>query len=193
MRKTIDMMFGTSLNHHVMGGYEFLMQNCSWSTFCSQTSHWINRIKPDKRGDRICIFGFSRGAYTARALAGMIEKVGLLPAGNHQQVPFAYKMFKNKTRKGWELSQGFKNTFSTEVKIDFMGVWCVLVILFQKIFRFNIAFQGYRLECRAYNTSHPSFHLWQSHRQSLPTCTFARWTPGQVPCQSVAVACLPWT
>lgn len=23
----------------------------------------------------------------------MIEKVGLLPAGNHQQVPFAYKMY----------------------------------------------------------------------------------------------------
>ena len=35
----------------------------------------------------------STGAYTARALAGMIEKVGLLPAGNHQQVPFAYKMY----------------------------------------------------------------------------------------------------
>lgn len=29
----------------------------------------------DQAGDRICIFGFSRGAYTARALAGMIQKV----------------------------------------------------------------------------------------------------------------------
>ena len=29
----------------------------------------------DKAGDRICIFGFSRGAYTARGLAGMIHKV----------------------------------------------------------------------------------------------------------------------
>ncbi len=29
----------------------------------------------DKEGDKICIFGFSRGAYTARALAGMIHKV----------------------------------------------------------------------------------------------------------------------
>lgn len=47
----------------------------------------------DRTGDKICIFGFSRGAYTARALAGMIEKVGLLPPGNHQQVPFAYKMY----------------------------------------------------------------------------------------------------
>ena len=29
----------------------------------------------DQVGDKICIFGFSRGAYTARALAGMIQKV----------------------------------------------------------------------------------------------------------------------
>ncbi len=31
----------------------------------------------DTRGDKICIFGFSRGAYTARALAGMLQKVRL--------------------------------------------------------------------------------------------------------------------
>jgi uncharacterized protein (DUF2235 family) len=29
----------------------------------------------DRAMDKICIFGFSRGAYTARALAGMIHKV----------------------------------------------------------------------------------------------------------------------
>jgi uncharacterized protein (DUF2235 family) len=40
----------------VMGGYRFLMQN------------YLS-------GDRICLFGFSRGAYTARALAGMLFKV----------------------------------------------------------------------------------------------------------------------
>lgn len=51
-------------------------------------------------GDRICIFGFSRGAYTARALAGMIEKVGLLPSGNHQQVPFAYRMYMQDDEEG---------------------------------------------------------------------------------------------
>jgi uncharacterized protein (DUF2235 family) len=31
----------------------------------------------DRAMDKICIFGFSRGAYTARALAGMIHKVGV--------------------------------------------------------------------------------------------------------------------
>lgn len=54
----------------------------------------------DREGDRICILGFSRGAQTSRALAGMIEKVGLLPAGNRQQVPFAYKMYTNDNEFG---------------------------------------------------------------------------------------------
>lgn len=39
------------------------------------TSSQTKTSDPDKRGDKICIFGFSRGAYTARALAGMVHKV----------------------------------------------------------------------------------------------------------------------
>ncbi|KAF8829500.1 hypothetical protein HHX47_DHR3000528 [Lentinula edodes] len=52
LHKAADMMVGIHLNAHVMTGYEFLMQNY-------------------KIGDKICIFGFSRGAYIARALAGI--------------------------------------------------------------------------------------------------------------------------
>ena len=69
-----------------------------YSTQCLLTLFF----SPDKHNsaDKICIFGFSRGAYTARALAGLIEKVGLLPAGNHQQVPFAYKMYMKDDEEG---------------------------------------------------------------------------------------------
>ncbi|KAJ8487602.1 hypothetical protein ONZ51_g4075 [Trametes cubensis] len=87
--KLLDEMIAWNLSSHVQGGYEFLMQNY-------------------QAGDKICLFGFSRGAYTARAVAGMVHKVGLLPACNHQQVPFAYKMF---------------TPFSIDVHIDFIGVW----------------------------------------------------------------------
>ncbi|THH03449.1 hypothetical protein EW145_g6243 [Phellinidium pouzarii] len=104
LSKTLDAMIAIDLNHHVMGGYEFLMENY-------------------KEGDKICIFGFSRGAYTARALAGMIHKVGLLPNGNHQQVPFAYRMYMKDDAKGWEQSVLFKKTFSMDVDIEFVGVW----------------------------------------------------------------------
>ncbi|KAF8625955.1 hypothetical protein AX17_006680 [Amanita inopinata Kibby_2008] len=104
LSKMLDEMFAWNLNAHVMSGYEFLMQNYV-------------------AGDKICIFGFSRGAYTARSLAGMIHKVGLLPADNFQQVPFAYKMFTRADTVGWEQSNAFKQAFSVDVPIEFIGVW----------------------------------------------------------------------
>ncbi|KAF8879289.1 hypothetical protein BD779DRAFT_1447039 [Infundibulicybe gibba] len=102
--KSLDEAVAWNLDAHVIGGYEFLMQNYT-------------------AGDRICIFGFSRGAYTARSLAGMIHKVGLLPACNHQQVPFAYKMFTRTDEVGWQQSNSFKKAFSIDVDIEFIGVW----------------------------------------------------------------------
>ncbi|KAK7060127.1 hypothetical protein VNI00_000891 [Paramarasmius palmivorus] len=44
-------------------------------------------------GDRIFLFGFSRGAYQVRALSAMIEKVGLIHRGNEAQIPFAYDLY----------------------------------------------------------------------------------------------------
>ncbi|KIL66936.1 hypothetical protein M378DRAFT_9939 [Amanita muscaria Koide BX008] len=102
--KVFDEMLAWNLDSHVMGGYEFLMQN------------YI-------AGDKICIFGFSRGAYTAQSLAGMVHKVGLLPADNHQQIPFAYKMYTRTDSVGWDQSNAFKKAFSIDVRIEFLGVW----------------------------------------------------------------------
>ncbi|KAI0333978.1 hypothetical protein GY45DRAFT_1243335 [Cubamyces sp. BRFM 1775] len=108
--QVMDEMFAWHLDAHVQDGYEFLMQNY-------------------QAGDKISLFGFSRGAYTARALAGMVHKaspitsVGLLPACNHQQVPFAYKMFTRDDELGWKQSTSFKKAFSIDVDIDFIGVW----------------------------------------------------------------------
>ncbi|KAK7034621.1 hypothetical protein VNI00_012262 [Paramarasmius palmivorus] len=103
--KNLDAAIAWNLHSHVMDGYEFLMQNYT-------------------EGDRICIFGFSRGAYTARSLAGMIHKVGILPACNHQQIPFAYKMYTaESTKENDEQASEFKATFSTDVDIEFVGVW----------------------------------------------------------------------
>ncbi|KAK0435300.1 hypothetical protein EV421DRAFT_1740357 [Armillaria borealis] len=102
--KTLDLLIACSLDAHVMDGYQFLMQNY-------------------RAGDRICIFGFSRGAYTARSLAGMIHKVGLLTPDNRQQVPFAYKMYTRTDEIGWCQSTAFKEAFCIDVPIEFVGVW----------------------------------------------------------------------
>ncbi|KAJ7464704.1 hypothetical protein B0H11DRAFT_72259 [Mycena galericulata] len=102
--KVLDEAFAIYLNAHVMAGYTFLMENYH-------------------SGDKICLFGFSRGSYTARALAGMLHKVGLLPRDNPEQVPFAFKMYQNTSAAGLKLAAGYKQTFCQTVHIEFMGIW----------------------------------------------------------------------
>jgi len=100
----LDEGFAWDISNHIIGGYNFLMQN------------W----QPD---DKISIFGFSRGAYTARALAGMLHKVGLLSRGNEEQIPFAFKMYANQDATGWDMSSAFKRTFCSDIYVDILGVW----------------------------------------------------------------------
>ncbi|KAI1813802.1 hypothetical protein GGS20DRAFT_551558 [Poronia punctata] len=71
---TVDQGFGITFDAHVMSGYRFLM-------------------KYYETGAKIYLFGFSRGAFTARFLARMIHTVGLLCKGNEEMVSFAYRLY----------------------------------------------------------------------------------------------------
>jgi uncharacterized protein (DUF2235 family) len=44
-------------------------------------------------GDEVVIFGFSRGAYTARALAGMLLRPGLMRPGSDNLLPYAVEKY----------------------------------------------------------------------------------------------------
>ena len=60
------------------------------------------------------------------SLAGMLEKVGLLPAFNNQQIPLAYKMYtsyKFADNAERRRIQEFKDTFGIPVEVKFMGLW----------------------------------------------------------------------
>jgi uncharacterized protein (DUF2235 family) len=72
--------FGAGLNGKLTGGYRFLME------------HW-------RAGDRIFIFGFSRGAYTARALAALLHLFGLLPPGSQNLLPYLMRKFMSSSRE----------------------------------------------------------------------------------------------
>lgn len=98
----LDLAIAWLLNDHVCDAYRFLMQYY-------------------KEGDEIFIFGFSRGAYSARVLAAMLYKVGLLGAGNEELVPFAWKMFARQMDK--DIYTGFRHTFARKVEVAFLGVW----------------------------------------------------------------------
>ncbi|KAI9463186.1 hypothetical protein BJY52DRAFT_1221680 [Lactarius psammicola] len=114
-QKLLNMAIANHLDAHIMG--------TSWLWIPDGKLNGILMLPPDRDKDKICIFGFSRGAYTARALAGMIHKVGLLPAGNSQQVPFAYQIYTKDDEEGWKQSRQFKEAFSIDVAVEFLGVW----------------------------------------------------------------------
>src|SRR5262245_49836813 len=68
--------FGYGLSENIADAYQYVMRT----------------FEPD---DRIFIFGFSRGAYTARALCGMLQMFGLLTRGNEGLIPYAIRLFKS--------------------------------------------------------------------------------------------------
>ncbi len=98
----LDLAIAYLLSTHVTDAYRFLMRYY-------------------QEGDKIFIFGFSRGAYTARAAAAMIYKVGLLTQGNEELIEFAWDMFKRDDNK--DLAEGFKKTFCRPVPLHFLGLW----------------------------------------------------------------------
>ncbi|KAH9994374.1 hypothetical protein F4779DRAFT_631776 [Xylariaceae sp. FL0662B] len=117
--KAKDSAVGSSFDHHVVGGYRFLMR-------------FYNP------GDEIYVFGFSRGAYVARFLAEMLDYVGLLSHGNEEMVAFAWKAFSQwqsrqsnhsveseaERREMYRFMKGFRETFSRPVKrIRFLGLF----------------------------------------------------------------------
>jgi uncharacterized protein (DUF2235 family) len=67
--------FGLGLFQNVVAAYRFLMFN-------------------HRPGDEIYIFGFSRGAFTARSLAGMIRKCGILNPDQTGKLDEALKLYR---------------------------------------------------------------------------------------------------
>lgn len=116
----LDQGIGVSFSKHLIAGYKFIMRYYS-------------------TGDHIYIFGFSRGAYTARFLAEMIHNIGLLSRGNEEMVPFAWSTFSRyqssrgnvpQSQDDRELErymQKFKTTFCRpDVGVHFLGLFdCV--------------------------------------------------------------------
>jgi uncharacterized protein (DUF2235 family) len=75
-------------------------------------------------GDRIFIFGFSRGAYTARCIAGMISRCGLLRPENLRFTPEAMAIYRR--RKTGARRMLLSNRYihpPSQVKIHVLGLW----------------------------------------------------------------------
>ncbi|KAH9080200.1 hypothetical protein EDB83DRAFT_954189 [Lactarius deliciosus] len=133
--RTLDVMFAWYLSEHNMDGYTFLIQNyhegdsvCIFGLFLriedsiSRKVHRIilwgvhsSRARRDAALHKVnCLLTV---AYRPR------EQVGLLSKDNHEQVSFAYKLYKFSSHKNSKLAIRFKKAYSREVPIEFLGVW----------------------------------------------------------------------
>jgi uncharacterized protein (DUF2235 family) len=73
-------------------------------------------------GDEIYLFGFSRGAYTVRSLAGMIYCSGLLNRPHINRAPEAYELYRNRDIKPKDKKAvNYREKFGDRVPITLLG------------------------------------------------------------------------
>jgi uncharacterized protein (DUF2235 family) len=78
-------------------------------------------------GDQLFFFGFSRGAFTVRSLAGFMNMVGLVQKGDDYWVPEVYGCYEQGQRPGSPQWKSAVSKFEYPVRpcppITFLGVW----------------------------------------------------------------------
>lgn len=121
--RTLGSALGFGVSENIADAYEFLME------------HY-------RVGDRIFIFGFSRGAYTARAIAGLIHVCGLLHRQDRNLVSYTIELYLTESAKAMKAAKKeekrtgkrprqldlsicdkFKSQFSRQPTIHFLGLW----------------------------------------------------------------------
>ena len=98
-------MFGSGLEKNIGDAYRFLIHNY-------------------EDGDQIWLFGFSRGAFTARSTAGLLRNSGLLQKIHADKFKCAFKLYRRRDVKPKsETAVKFRQEFARDVDIHFLGVW----------------------------------------------------------------------
>lgn len=99
---------GRGIHKNIVDGYRYIVQNYA-------------------AGDKIFLFGFSRGAYTVRALSGLINNCGILKRADARLIAQAWQMYKSpagKNHPDGKAAKKFRSDFSHQSrKVHFVGVW----------------------------------------------------------------------
>jgi uncharacterized protein (DUF2235 family) len=105
LERVLEGAVGEGIDDNIRSGYMFLAQN----------------YEP---GDGIYLFGFSRGAFTARSLAGFIGACGLLKRQKLGDIAAAWEYYrKADPRSPADFCQRCSSDCHTDLTIAFLGVW----------------------------------------------------------------------
>ena len=112
---------GAGINDHILDAYHFLANN--------YTAEYFDKAKNKNiPGDEIFIFGFSRGAFTARVLANLVIQLGLFrrhrlwmmrKAWNQYIINDGGASFKYFTEQLWKVDP----TCTRKARVKVLGVW----------------------------------------------------------------------
>jgi len=141
LRSVFEMGTGYGLDRDVLNAYKFL---------CDQY----------RDGDHIFLFGFSRGAYTVRVLAGMIYLIGLLREHQENFAEYALKAYKSASRSDdYQLAHDFSEVVLPQpVPVQFMGVWDTVASV---IVPRRLPFSKLRLEELPFTTDNPAIKVFR--------------------------------
>ncbi|OLZ59230.1 hypothetical protein AV521_45830 [Streptomyces sp. IMTB 2501] len=97
--------FGLGLSQNVVDAYRFLVDNYEPS-------------------DELYLFGFSRGAFTARSVAGLVRNCGVLRREDAGRLTEAWDLYRDRVEgPNGVASTLFRRAYAHEPRIRFIGVW----------------------------------------------------------------------
>jgi uncharacterized protein (DUF2235 family) len=123
---------------------------------------WLCKVY--QPGDRIFLFGFSRGAFTVRSLSGMIYHVGLMKSEYVSDVPLHYKRYRDWSKEVGNraesspdkravniIKESDKLHDKNQLRIHFLGVWDTVAALGIPLWGWS--FEVFRLRTAFHDTT----------------------------------------
>lgn len=105
-RKLTGKAFGIGISKNIQECYQFIFDNY-------------------QAGDRVYLFGFSRGAFTVRSLSGFINLFGMLPKSRPELIERAYRIYRtgDPAERKQKATAFLAQHHSMSCPIRFLGVW----------------------------------------------------------------------
>ena len=111
-RKVTGNGAGMGISRNIQECYQFIFENY-------------------EAGDRIYLFGFSRGAATIRSLSGFIHLFGILPESRQELIGKAYEIYRiaGREQRIREAGSFIRRHHTMWCRIKFLGVWDTVAAL----------------------------------------------------------------
>lgn len=109
LQRAFEGYTGTGTTENILEAYKFLIEK-----------------KYDASKDQLFLFGFSRGAFAVRSLAGLIRNCGVLRSDKQKLMKDAYEIYRSDKKEHHpDNTENFRQTNSNpnSTKVHFIGVW----------------------------------------------------------------------